>query len=172
MLFTMSKLPLHIFLSLGFLGLILHPSLAQTDTLMAPPQLSADGMVARMAAPQAAYGEVLQRKALPSYLGGGLTDVYALVVEDVFRKEKYVLKHADFQAENLRLARWMNHRYFLFIATDFVDIIGYYLFDTETDRAIPCTYEAGENLGYAEIDPRKTFVPTLVAGQVVGYTAQ
>ncbi|MEZ4687184.1 MAG: hypothetical protein R3B47_14270 [Bacteroidia bacterium] len=58
----------------------------QTDTLVAPAPTSRGDMTARMVSPRTAHGEVLQRKAIPNELGGGTTDIYKLVVEDVFRK--------------------------------------------------------------------------------------
>lgn len=138
----------------------------QTDTLVAPVPTTRGEMKARMASPKTAHGEVLQRKAIPNGLGGGTTEIYKLVVEDVFRKKSHIFTPSDFRAKNLRLARWMDSRYFLFIATDFVDITGFHLYDTERDKVYKCIYEVGEELGYLEIKPGQEFQPVVRDNEV------
>jgi hypothetical protein len=138
----------------------------QTDTLVAPAPATRGDMKARMASPKAAHGEVLKAKALPNHLGGGTTDIYKLVVEDLFRKKSHSFVPADFGAENLQLARWIDSRYFMFIATDFVDITGYHLYDTERDKVYECIYEVGEELGYLEIKPGQRFQPVIRDNEV------
>lgn len=142
---------------------------AQTDTLVAPSPATRGGMTAKMASPKTAHGEVLRRKAIPSELGGGTTVLYKLVVKDVFKNKAHTFLPSDFGAKNLQLARWIDSRYFLFIGTDFVDITGYYLYDTERDQVHPCLYEVGESLGYVELKPGQSFSPVIRENEVSAF---
>ncbi|MFK7972622.1 MAG: hypothetical protein AB8F95_19785 [Bacteroidia bacterium] len=142
---------------------------AQTDTLTAPSATTRGDMTARMASPRTAHGEVLRKKSIPQDLGGGTVNVYKLVVEDVFRKKKHSFTPEDFGAKNLQLARWVDSRYFMFIATDYVDIIGYYLYDTEQDTVYKCIYEVGEAIGYIALKPGEVFSPVIRDGEVSAY---
>jgi hypothetical protein len=139
---------------------------AQTDTLGAPSATTRGDMKARMASPRTAHGEILQRKAIPTDLGGGTTAIYKVVVKDVFKNRSHIFLPSDFEGQNLQLARWMDNRYFMFIATDFVDITGYYLYDTERDKVYACLDSIGEELGYLEIKPGQTFDPVVRENKV------